>query len=52
MPDVPSHDFKGCHVFSNILILCLYGNPELKFSFSPCMNLKIVELYAIYSEFV
>ena len=35
-------DFQGCHLFSNILILCLYGNPELKFSFSPCLNLKLL----------
>ena len=35
-------NFQGCHLFSNILILCLYGNPELKFSFSPCMNLKLL----------
>ena len=35
-------DFQGCHLFSNLLILCLYGNPELKFSFSSCLNLKLL----------
>ena len=24
-------DFQGCHMFSNVTILLIYGNPDLKF---------------------